>query len=38
MRLYMTLEGLRPSNVKVFGDSENEVRVLISFRSARSTQ
>lgn len=29
MRLYVTLEGLRPSNVKVFGDSENEVRVLI---------
>ena len=29
MRLHMTLEGLRPSNVKVFGDSENEVRVLI---------
>lgn len=29
MRLYMTLEGLRPGNVKVFGDSENKVRVLI---------
>ena len=29
MRLYMTLEGLRPSNVKVFDDSKNEVRVLI---------